>query len=137
VEELKPHVTTAGNKATSPVTAPSRTENVPKAMADKDMAGTMDVAVEDSAEADPTVGREGAALIRELAGALPTLSPRTKRQQAPLDGTPGTVGWHRAPLGNKPHSMWYGGQAWEWCDHCKMWTTSHGMATHHGPKKGN
>jgi hypothetical protein len=33
--------------------------------------------------------------------------------------------------------MWYDGQAWEWCDHCKMWSTSHGTATHRGPKKGN
>jgi hypothetical protein len=33
--------------------------------------------------------------------------------------------------------MRYDGQAWEWCDHCKMWTTSHGTATHRGPKRGS
>jgi hypothetical protein len=65
------------------------------------------------------------------------LSPRAERRQGPRDGTPGTVGWRRVAPGNRPHSMRYDGQAWEWCDHCKMWTTSHGTATHHGPKRGN
>jgi hypothetical protein len=65
------------------------------------------------------------------------LSPRAERRQGPRDGTPGTVGWRRVPPGNKPHSMRWDGQAWEWCDHCKMWTTSHGTATHRGPKRGS
>jgi hypothetical protein len=65
------------------------------------------------------------------------LSPRAERRQGPRDGTPGTVGWRRVAPGNRPHSMRYDGQAWEWCDHCKLWTTSHGTATHKGPKRGS
>jgi hypothetical protein len=45
------------------------------------------------------------------------LSPRAERQQAPRDGTPGTVGWRCVAPGNRPHSMRWDGQAWEWCDH--------------------
>jgi hypothetical protein len=67
--EHKARVTTAENKDTSPVIAPSRVENVPKAAEDKGEEDTTDVAGADRAEAD-TSAVAVAALIRELADAL-------------------------------------------------------------------
>jgi hypothetical protein len=55
VEELKARVTTAENQDTSPVIAPSRVENVPKAVVDKGAEDTTDVAVADRAEAATSV----------------------------------------------------------------------------------
>jgi hypothetical protein len=73
-------------------------------------------------------GRGGSHTDRGVRGTHPgagrrppsRLSPRAEHRQGPPDGTPGTVGWRRIPPGNKPHSMRWDGQAWEWCDHCKM-----------------